>query len=75
MNKVRFTCEAQTEPLGARSLAARSLAAPFSYQVVLLVVHLGGVSSHAVDGEQQVHEGERRVQPQQVGPAGASKTV
>lgn len=39
-----------------------------SYQVVLLVVHLGRVSPHAVDGQQQIHEGKRRVEPQQVRP-------
>lgn len=39
-----------------------------THQVVLLVVHLGRVSPHAVDRQQQVHEGEGRVQPQQVGP-------
>lgn len=38
------------------------------HQVVLLVVHLGRVSPHAVDGQEQVHEGKRRVQPQQVRP-------
>lgn len=40
----------------------------FSHQVVLLVVHLGRVSPHAVDGQQQVHEGKRSVQPQQIRP-------
>lgn len=39
-----------------------------THQIVLLVVHLGRVSPHAVDRQQQVHEGEGRVQPQQVGP-------
>lgn len=39
-----------------------------SYQVVLLVVHLGRVSPHAVDRQQQVHERKRGVEPQQVGP-------
>lgn len=39
-----------------------------THQVVLLVVHLGRVSPHAVDGQQQVHEGKGRVQPKQVGP-------
>lgn len=39
-----------------------------AHQVVLLVAHLGGVSPHAVDGQQQVQEGEGRVQPQQVVP-------
>ena len=38
------------------------------YQVVLLVVHLGRVSPHAVDGEQQIHEGKGGVEPQQVSP-------
>lgn len=33
-------------------------------------MHLGGVASHAVDGEKEVQEGERCVQPQQVVPAG-----
>lgn len=39
-----------------------------SYQVVLLVVHLWGVSPHAVDGQQKVHERKWGVQPQEVGP-------
>lgn len=30
----------------------------FSYQVVLLVVHLGRVSPHAVHSQEKVHEGE-----------------
>lgn len=40
-----------------------------SYQVVLLVVHLRRVPPHAVDGQQQIHEGKRGVQPEQVRPA------
>lgn len=40
----------------------------FSYQVVLLVVHLGRVSPHAVDGQEQIHEGKRSVEPQQIRP-------
>lgn len=39
-----------------------------SYQVVLLVVHLGRVSPHAVDGQQQIHERKHSVEPQQVRP-------
>lgn len=39
-----------------------------SYQVILLVVHLGRVSPHAVDRQQQVHEGEGCVEPQQICP-------
>lgn len=34
-----------------------------THQVVLLVAHLRGVSAHAVDGQQQVQEGEGGVQP------------
>lgn len=34
-----------------------------THQVIFLVAHLGGVSTHAVDGEQQVQEGEGGVQP------------
>lgn len=40
-----------------------------AHQVVLLVLHLGGVTPHAVDRQQQVDEGEGRVQPQQIVPA------
>lgn len=40
----------------------------FTYQVIFFVVHLGRVTPHAVDGEEQVHEGEWRVQPQEVIP-------
>lgn len=40
----------------------------FTYQIIFFVVHLGRVAPHAVDGEEQVHEGERRVQPQEVIP-------
>ncbi len=29
----------------------------FTYQIIFFVVHLGRVESHAVDGEEQVHEG------------------
>lgn len=45
-----------------------------AHQVVLLVAHLGGVPAHAVHRQQQVQEGEGRVQPQQVIP-GTRETV
>lgn len=38
------------------------------HQVVLFVVHLGRVSPHAVDRQQQVHEGEGGVEPKEVSP-------
>lgn len=70
MNKVRLTCKTHTS-IPARDVpAAEPLrdGSHMTHQVVLLVVHLGRVSPHAVDRQQQVHEGEGRVQPQQVGP-------
>lgn len=45
-----------------------------AHQVILLVAHLGGVPAHAVHRQQQVQEGEGRVQPQQVIP-GMRETV
>lgn len=39
-----------------------------AHQVILFVAHLGGVPAHAVHRQQQVQEGKRRVQPQQVIP-------
>lgn len=39
-----------------------------THQVVLFVAHLGGVPAHAVHCQQQVQEGKRCVQPQQVIP-------
>lgn len=39
-----------------------------AHQVILFVAHLGGVPAHAVHCQQQVQEGKRCVQPQQVIP-------
>lgn len=37
-------------------------------------MHLGRVSPHAVDGQEQIHEGKRGVQPQQIRPGHENKT-
>lgn len=72
MNKVRFTCKRHKQPnefLHTHWAAFESTPElSVSYQVVLLVVHLGRVSPHAVDGQQQIHEGKRSVEPQQIRP-------
>lgn len=47
-------------------ICSRFSSGPRAYQVVLLVVHLGRVSPHAVDSQQEIHEGKRSVEPQQV---------
>lgn len=39
-----------------------------AHQVILFVAHLGGMPAHAVHRQQQVQEGKRCVQPQQVIP-------
>lgn len=45
--------------------------AAFPHQIIFLVAHFRGVSSHAVDREQQVEEGEGGMQPEEVIPVGS----
>lgn len=71
INKVRFTCMTKNKRFtrlctgfGIYIFYDESVC----YQVVLLVVHLRRVSPHAVDGQEQIHEGKGRMEPQKICP-------
>lgn len=80
INKVRFTCVTKNKRFTRLCTGFGIYIYIFydesvRYQVVLLVVHLRRVSPHAVDGQEQIHEGKGRMEPQKICPEKQQSSV